>query len=120
MLNLILKLKSFLPYCALIAAILGFSYGWYWHAQYNKAQSTISQQMKQIATCKASQELLESGVRHWKAAAAHYDAQLKRKETVVAKLNKESKQRVKEILQSTYPEGCNEAFQQAIEHIKKH
>jgi type II secretory pathway component PulJ len=115
MLTLLLKLKSLASTLPIFIAIAALLYGCYWHGQYKKSQAIIAQQYQTIATCQASQQLLESAVQRWKAAAAQYDKQLKRKEALVAKRTAESDKRIKTILQTQYSSDCNQAIQQGIQ-----
>jgi uncharacterized protein HemX len=117
MLNLLLNPKSILPIAAILIALGALSYGWYWHAQYNKSQANNAQFLQQLATCNGNQQLLESAVQRWKAAAARYDKQLKRKEALVAKENVESDKRIRAILQARYSSDCSAAIKQGIEKI---
>jgi predicted nucleotide-binding protein (sugar kinase/HSP70/actin superfamily) len=115
MLNLLLKLKAFIPVICICAVLSAILYGQYWHTQYNKSQANNAQLIQQLANCNANQQLLESAVQRWKTAADQYDEQLKRKEAVVAKQTVESDKRVKTILQDQYSVNCNEAIQQGIQ-----
>jgi uncharacterized protein HemX len=115
MLNLLLNPKSILPIAALLIAIGAISYGCYWHTQYNKSQANNAQLLQQLATCNSNQQLLESAVQRWKAAAARYDKQLKRKEALVAKENAASNERIKTILQTHYSPDCNKAIAEGID-----
>jgi uncharacterized protein HemX len=114
MLNLLLNPKSILPITAVLITLGAISYGWYWHAQYNKSQANNAQLLQQLATCNSNQQLLESAVQRWKAAAARYDKQLKRKDALVAKENAASNERIKTILQTHYSPDCNKAIAQGI------
>jgi hypothetical protein len=90
-----------------------------WHSQYGKSQAANAQLLQQLATCNANQQLLQSGVQRWKAAAAQYEQQLKRKEALVAKQTAESNKRIKAILQKQYSPNCDEAIQQGIEQANQ-
>jgi multidrug resistance efflux pump len=117
MLTLLLKLKSLIPCGAILITILSATCGFYWRTQCKQAQATITQQIKENATCKASNDLLQSGVERWKAAANQYDRELKRKETIVAKNNVASKKRLDAILQAHYSSDCNQAIQQGLQQL---
>jgi len=117
MLSLLLKLKSYIPIALIFVALSAISYGWYWHSQYGKSQAIIAQQIRENATCTANNELLQSGVQRWKAAANEYDARLKRREALVAKQNAESKKRLQAILQTQYSTDCDTAIQQGMQQL---
>jgi uncharacterized protein HemX len=119
MLNLLLNPKSILPIAAVLIVLGATSYGWYWHTQYNKSQANNAQLLQQLATCNSSQQLLESAVQRWKAAADRYDKQLKRKEALVAKQDAESDKRIKAILHTEYSPDCNEAIKAGIQQSGK-
>lgn len=114
MFSLLQKLKSILLYLPLAISLVAVTYGWYWHSQYKK-------QLQENASCTANIELLQSGVQRWKAAAAQYDEQLKRREAQVAKTNVKSKQKIQTILQTSYPQECNQAIQTGLQknHAEK-
>jgi uncharacterized protein HemX len=112
--NLLLNLKSWLSLLAICIALSGLCSGWYWHAQYNESQANNAQLLQQLATCNGNQQLLESAVQRWKAAAAQYDMQLKRKEALVAKENTASDKRIKAILLTEYSSDCNQAIAEGI------
>jgi uncharacterized protein HemX len=114
MLNLLLKLKAFIPVICICALLSAVTYGYYWHTQYNKSQANNAQLIQQLATCNANQELLQSAVQRWKAAAQEHDTRLKRTEALVAKQTVESDKRVKTILQDQYSSNCDEAIRQGI------
>jgi hypothetical protein len=114
MLNLILKPQYLIPALITLGA---FSYGWYWHSQYNKAQTIIAQQTRENANIKASNDLLQSAVQRWKAAADKYDQQLKRREALVAKRTIDSDKRIKTIYQGEYSQECDQAIQQGIARL---
>jgi uncharacterized protein HemX len=119
MLNLLLNPKSILPITAVLITLGALSYGWYWHAQYNKSQANNAQLLQQLATCNSNQQLLESAVQRWKAAAARYDQQLKRKDALVAKESVESDKRIKAILHTEYSPDCNKAIKAGIQQGSK-
>lgn len=119
MLSLLLKLKSYIPTALIFVALSAISYGWYWHSQYTKSQAIIAQQVRENATCKANQDLLESGVQRWKAAANQYEIRLKLREELVAKQSAESQKRIQAIIQTNYSPDCNTAIQQGIQQSQK-
>jgi hypothetical protein len=119
MLNLLLKLKSFLMPALFAMTLAAIATSWYWHGQYGKSQAVVSQLLEQNASCKASQELLESAVQRWKAAAVQHDKQLKRKEALVAQQTTQSLQRIQAIQQTTFSDDCNTAIQQGIQYSHK-
>jgi uncharacterized protein HemX len=114
MFNFLLNPKSILSIAAICIILGAASYGWYWHSQYNKSQANNAQLLQQLATCNSNQQLLESAVQRWKAAAARYDKQLKRKDALVAKENAASNERLKAILQTHYSPDCDQAIRQGI------
>lgn len=117
MLNLLLNPKSIIPVIAILIALGGLSYGWYWHSQYGKSQAANAQLIQQLATCNANQELLQSAVQRWKAAAAQQEQQLKRKEALVAKMDAESKNNISTIQQTPFSPDCDTAIKQGLELI---
>lgn len=119
MLNLLLRIKSFIPSLSIFLAIMGLIYGMYWHGQYVKSQHVLSQQIQQMATLKASQELLQSAVTKWKEEAESYNNKLKIKEVIIAKQSIASKERIKHIFKDKYSDDCTEAIHQGIVRYSK-
>jgi DNA anti-recombination protein RmuC len=119
MLLLLLKFKSYIQLALILITLSALTYGYYWHSQYGKSQAVIAQQLKEKAVCEANNSLLQSGVQRWKAAAAQYEQQLKRREALVAKQTAESNKRIKAILQKQYSPNCDEAIQQGIEQANQ-
>lgn len=115
MLSFLLNPRGIIPIASILIALGGLSYGYYWHSQYGKSQAVIAQQLKEKAVCEANNSLLQSGVQRWKAAAAQYEQQLKRKEALVAKKTAESNKRIQSILQKQYSPDCNQAIRQGVE-----
>jgi Flp pilus assembly protein TadB len=115
MLNLLLNLRSWFFIMAVCVTLSCLGYGWYWHTQYTKMQANNAQLLQQLATCNSNQQLLESAVQRWKAAANRYDKQLKRKEALVAKENIESDKRIQAILQAHYSPDCSKAIAEGIQ-----
>lgn len=117
MLNLLSKLKFIIPIASILCAIYSFGLACYWQDQYDDLQADNAKLATENASCQASNELLQSSVQRWKAAAVQNEHRLKHTEALVAKRDAESKKKLKSIQQHPFSKKCEQAIHQAVEII---